>query len=89
MPNSPQAVRRVRTAEKAHLRNKSDRSEMRTAIKRLLESIGSNDATKAKELFPKTQRILDTLAKKGIIAKNTVSRYKQRLNKRLKAIANN
>lgn len=89
MPNSPQAVRRVRTAEKANERNKSDRSEMRTAIKKLLESIGNNDTSKAKELFPKTQRILDTLAKKGIIKKNTVSRYKERLNKRLKAIANN
>lgn len=88
MPNNRQAVRRVRKAEKANLRNKSDRSKMRTSVKKLLVSIASNSVEEASTLFRKTQKMLDTFAKKGLIAKNTASRYKQRLNTRLKAIAN-
>lgn len=87
MPNNKQAIKRTRQAEAANLRNKSDRSKMRTTIKKLLQSISEKNLTAAKVLFSQTQKVLDTLAKKNVIAANTASRYKKRLNSKVKAIA--
>ena len=88
MPNSLQAARRVKKARAAYMTNKSDRSEMRTSVKKLLLLIKAKQSEEASKLFPKVQKLLDTLAKKGIIASNASSRYKKRLNSKLKAIAN-
>lgn len=87
MPNSAQAVRRVRKARTANLINKSDRSMMRTSIKKFLVSIANNSVKEATELYRKVQKLLDTLAKKGVIASNTAARQKSRLNSKLKAIS--
>ena len=87
MPNSHQASRRVKQARTSQLSNKSDRSQMRSSIKKLLVSIASNNTEEARSLFSKVQKTLDTLAKKGVIAANTASRYKRNLNTKLKAIA--
>lgn len=87
MPNSQQAARRVKQAETANLMNKSDRRKMRTFIKKFLLSVAAKNLEEAKSLFRQTQKILDTLAKKRVIADNAASRYKRRLNSKLKAIA--
>lgn len=86
MPNNRQAARRVVKAETANKRNRQDRSRMRTNIKSLLTAISAKDNDKAKGLFRNIQKLLDTLAKKNVIPKNRASRYKSRLNTRLKSI---
>jgi small subunit ribosomal protein S20 len=60
---------------------------MRTNIKSLLIAISAKESEKAKGLFTQVQKLMDILAKKNIIPKNRASRYKQRLNARLKAIS--
>ena len=87
MPNSRQAARRVVKSETANIRNRQDRSRMRTNIKSLLTAISAKEGEKAKGLFTQVQKLMDILAKKNIIPKNRASRYKQRLNARLKTIA--
>tara|TARA_A100001015_G_C14842812_1_gene653179 strand:+ start:379 stop:642 length:264 start_codon:yes stop_codon:yes gene_type:complete len=87
MPNNRQAARRVVKSETANMRNRQDRSRMRTNIKSLLTAIAAKEGEKAKGLFTQVQKLLDTLAKKNVIPKNRASRYKQRLNARLKTIS--
>lgn len=87
MPNNRQATRRVKQANSANLRNKSDKRRMKTSIKKLLVSVAKGDFSAAKSLFSETQKILDTLAKKKVIAFNAASRYKKRLNNKVKSIA--
>ena len=87
MPNNRQAARRVVKAATANKRNRQDKSRMRTTVKSLLTAISAKDSVQAKGLFIQIQKILDVLAKKNVIPKNRASRYKQRLNARLKAIA--
>jgi ribosomal protein S20 len=52
-----------------------------------LIAISAKESEKAKGLFTQVQKLMDILAKKNIIPKNRASRYKQRLNARLKAIS--
>ena len=87
MPNNRQAARRVVKSETANMRNRQDRSRMRTNMKSLLTAIAAKEGEKAKGLFTQVQKLLDTLAKKNVIPKNRASRYKQRLNARLKTIS--
>ena len=88
MPNSQQAARRVKKAQSANMMNRSNRSKMRTSIKKFLVSVANKNIEEAKSLFVQVQKTLDTLASKRVIASNAASRYKKRLNAKLKAIVN-
>ena len=87
MPNNQQAARRVAKSATANQRNRHDRSKMRTTVKSLLTAVANKDATLSQTLFKTTQKLLDTLAKKRVIPANRASRYKQRLNAKVKSIA--
>ena len=49
-------------------------------------NIKENDATKAKDLFISTQKVLDKLANKKVLPKNAVARQKSRLIKSIKKL---
>ena len=81
MAHSRSAEKRIRQNEKHRLRNRSDRSRLRSDVKQLRQVIASDDTDKARELFPRTTSLIDRMVKKGVIHKNTGSRYKSRLAK--------
>jgi small subunit ribosomal protein S20 len=83
LAHSRSAEKRIRQNEKRRLRNRSDLSRLRTNIKRLRKTVGDKDAQKARELYPNTTALIDRMVKKGVIHKNTGSRYKSRLSKLL------
>ncbi|MBN2646338.1 MAG: 30S ribosomal protein S20 [Thiotrichales bacterium] len=87
MANSVQAVKRARQAELHRQHNTAQRSDMRTAVKKVIAAIASGDQAKANELFRVAQSKLDGMARKGIIHKNKASRTKSRINARIKAMA--
>ncbi|WP_319380823.1 30S ribosomal protein S20 [Thiomicrorhabdus sp.] len=87
MANSAQAAKRARQAEKNRQHNVALRSDMRTAIKKVLASIQTGDQAQANELFRAAQSKLDGMARKGIITKNKAARTKSRINARIKAMA--
>ncbi|MBF6058598.1 MULTISPECIES: 30S ribosomal protein S20 [Thiomicrorhabdus] len=87
MANSAQAAKRARQAEKNRQHNVALRSDMRTAIKKVLASIQTGDQAQANELFRSAQSKLDGMARKGIITKNKAARTKSRINARIKAMA--
>ena len=63
--------------------NRQMRSRLRTALKAIRASLDSNDLDGAKSALNTTVSIVDKMATKGIIHRNTAGRYKSRLTARL------
>jgi small subunit ribosomal protein S20 len=59
------------------------RSRLRTALKAIRASLDEKDLDGAKSALSKTVSIVDKMATKGIIHRNTAGRYKSRLTSRL------
>ena len=59
--------------------NRQLRSRLRTALKAIRASLDDNDLDGAKTALNKTVSIVDKMATKGIIHRNTAGRYKSRL----------
>lgn len=86
MANSPQAKKRALQNKKRRLLNASQRSNMRTYVKRVRSAIVAGDKTAAEEAFKIAVPILDRMSNKGIVPKNTAARYKSRLNAHIRAM---
>jgi small subunit ribosomal protein S20 len=71
--------KRIRTNERARLRNQSVKSSLRTAIRGLREAIDAGEKEKATELLVSTNRKLDQAASKGVIHKNQAANKKSAL----------
>ena len=63
--------------------NRQLRSRLRTALKAIRASLDSNDVEGAKSALSTTVSIVDKMATKGIIHRNTAGRYKSRLSARM------
>ncbi|GHC37065.1 30S ribosomal protein S20 [Aidingimonas halophila] len=87
MANSKQARKRARQAEARRVHNASQRSMVRTYVKRVIKAINSGDHTKAMDEFKAAQPIIDRIADKDVFSKKRAARLKHRLNKRIKALA--
>ncbi len=79
MPNIKSAKKRQQTEQRDRMRNKSCKSELSTALKKLKVAIKSGDANAAQALLPATVSILDEMVTKGIIHKNKADRNKAKL----------
>ncbi|GMB07565.1 small subunit ribosomal protein S20 [Thermolongibacillus altinsuensis] len=86
MPNIKSAIKRVKTSNKRRAQNASMKSAMRTAIKKFEALVELKDVEKAQEAFILASKKIDKAASKGLIHKNTASRYKSRLAKKLNSI---
>jgi small subunit ribosomal protein S20 len=87
MANHVSALKRARQTEKRTAVNRSNRSTFRTSLRALREAIQKGDAQAAGEQYKATVSAIDKSVQKGVIHKNTASRYKSRLNARVKAVA--
>ena len=63
--------------------NRQMRSRLRTALKAIRASLDAEDVEGAKTALNQTVSIVDKMATKGIIHRNTAGRYKSRLSARL------
>jgi len=82
------ALKANRQNVKRREHNRQMRSKLRTALKSIRASLDANDVTGAKAALSRTVSIVDKMATKRIIHRNTASRYKSRLAARLtKAVA--
>ena len=86
MPNIKSAKKRVDTTKRNNERNKSNRSELHTALKKYDAAINAEDVVAAEKLLPATQAILDENVSKGIIHKNKADRKKATAAKNLDAL---
>ena len=83
-------AKRNKSALKAHRQNvkrreanRTLRSKLRTGLKRLRATAGGTDKAAAQEALGETQSLVDKMAAKGIIHRNTAARYKSRLSARV------
>lgn len=79
MPNHKSAEKRVRQNKNRNEINRSNRTRLRTAIKKLRSALTSSNAGTSKELLPETVSIIDKAVQKGILHKNAAARHKSRL----------
>ncbi|WP_027081296.1 30S ribosomal protein S20 [Luteimonas mephitis] len=86
MANIKSSKKRAKQAVVRNLRNNSQRSMLRTAVKKVLKALDANDAAGAQEAFKVAQPILDRFSSRGLIHKNKAARHKSRLTARIKAI---
>jgi len=87
MANIASARKRARQAVVRNAHNSSLRSTLRTAIKTVRKAIAKGDKAVAAQTFQSSQGIIDRIADKRIIHKNSASRYKSRLAAAIKAMA--
>jgi small subunit ribosomal protein S20 len=80
MPQHKSAAKRVRQNEKRRVRNRVQRTRMRSMIKKLRLT---NSGEEARALLPEVKAYLDRLAAKGIIHKNKAANYKSELEKKV------
>lgn len=85
MANIKSQIKRNRTNEKARLRNKAARSEVKTRIKSAVSAVTAGSDTAVEDLRMAVKR-LDKAAARGIIHKNQASNRKSRLIKRINAL---
>lgn len=87
MANSAQARKRARQAEATRQRNASQKSALRTAVKKVKKAIAAGDKAAATTVFRESQAIIDRIADKRIVHKNLASRTKSRLAQAIKGLA--
>lgn len=87
MANHVSSLKRARQTETRTAVNRVNRTRVRSSLRALREALAKGDIKAAQTQFRETVSALDKSVQKGVLHKNTVSRYKSRLNTRLKALA--
>ena len=86
MANIASAKKRARQSEKLRLHNASQRSMLRTRIKKVVNAIEAKDKAAAENAYKEAVPVIDAMVSKGIIHKNKAARHKSRLNTSLRAM---
>ena len=86
MANSAQAKKRARQADKRRELNASQRSTMRTAMKKVVNAVEAGDKETAAEAYKAAVPAIDRGVSKGLVHKNAAARYKSRLNNQVRAL---
>ena len=76
MANIKSQKKRIKTNEKARMRNKSVKAELKTAVKRVEEAVETGNKDDALQAAKVACRLLDVAASKGIIHKNQAANRK-------------
>jgi small subunit ribosomal protein S20 len=87
MANHKSAEKRMRQNAKRKEINRSNRSKLRTSIKKLRAAVTGQNKTESTELLYPTISLIDKAVNKGIIHRNTAARHKSRLTKHVNGLA--
>jgi small subunit ribosomal protein S20 len=87
MANTAQARKRARQATEAREHNGAQRSEFRTAVKKVIKAIAAGDKAAAAAVYQQAVSTIDRIADKKIYHKNKAARHKSRLAAAIKAMA--
>lgn len=86
MANIKSQIKRIKTNEKARLRNKAVKSSLKTAIRKAREAAAAGDVEKATEYQRAAARQLDKAVSKGVIHKNQAANKKSALASKVGAL---
>jgi small subunit ribosomal protein S20 len=86
MPNIKSAIKRVNVIEKKTARNNMIKSGYKSAVKKFEQAVEAGNVEEAKTLLAEATKKIDQACTKGVIVKNTASRKKSNLAKKLNAM---
>jgi small subunit ribosomal protein S20 len=84
--NIKSQIKRIRTNEKARLRNKAVKSELKTSVRRVREAVAGGDKDAASTALLKASKKLDKAVSKGVIHANQAANKKSALAKAVHAL---
>ena len=87
MANIKSAKKRILVTETRAARNKSIRSEVKTAIKKVEAAVAANDKDAAKAALTVAISTLESASSKGVYHKNNAGRKVSRLTKLVNTLA--
>jgi small subunit ribosomal protein S20 len=79
--NIKSQIKRIKTNEKARLRNKSVRSSIKTAARRFRDAVTAGDAAVISTELRSASQALDVAVSKGVLHKNTAANKKSSMAK--------
>lgn len=82
MANIKSQMKRIKTNEKARMRNRMIRSDLRTNIKKI-ETLIETEIKQAQEMLPTIYKKIDKAVSKGIIHQNKANRLKSNISKKI------
>jgi small subunit ribosomal protein S20 len=86
MANTAQARKRGRQSENRRQHNASLKSQLRSAIRKVRKAVAAGDRVAARREFQAQQSVIDRIADKKVVHKNTAARNKKRLAQAIKAM---
>jgi small subunit ribosomal protein S20 len=87
LANTASARKRARHSETRRRQNASQRSMVRTYIKRVQAAIAAGSHETAAAALKSALPVIDGMVNKGILSRNKAARHKSRLNAQVKALA--
>ncbi len=87
MANIKSAIKRAGTNEKARLRNKAVKTNLKTTVKKFDAAVATGEVEAAQAAYNEAAKKLDMAAKKNVIHKNSAARKKSSLAKKLNQMA--
>ncbi|MFP5219379.1 MAG: 30S ribosomal protein S20 [Actinomycetes bacterium] len=86
MANIKSQIKRIKTNEKARLRNKSVKSSLKTSVRRFREAADAGDVDTATAALRDASKQLDKAASKGVIHPNQAANRKSAMAKRARQL---
>ncbi len=86
MANIKSQIKRIRTNEKAHERNKAVKSEVKTAVRATKTAISAGDKAAAELALKNAGKKLDKAVSKGVLHKNNAANRKSSIAKQVAAL---
>ena len=86
MANIKSQLKRIKTNEKARLRNKAVKSSVKTAVRKFRSAADAGDPVAAQALLRDASRQLDKAASKGVLHPNQAANKKSAMAKRAAAL---
>ncbi len=87
MANTRSAEKRAHQAIERRTLNVTQRSKVRSAVKKVVAAIQTGNKTEASAALKAATPIIDAMARKRLIHPNKAARHKSRLARRAKALA--
>ncbi|MGH8134854.1 MAG: 30S ribosomal protein S20 [Steroidobacteraceae bacterium] len=87
MANTKSAEKRARQALASRAQNVTQRSKVRSAVRKVVAAIQSGNKVEATTALKAATPIIDAMARKRMIHRNKAARHKSRLARQAKALA--
>lgn len=86
MANIKSQLKRIKTNEKARLRNRAVKSELKTHVRKVREAVAAGDKEAATTALQTATRKLDKAVSKGVIHKNQAANRKSAIAKSVESL---